>query len=134
MVGVVMIVSCSMGVNRPSVSWRRPPVEVAHAITPYGVEADWRGAQSARLVVRRAGHMTGPITVAATAADPTVGDEDLGARGRYRHSGRRRRTDHQPGWRGQRPAVSAVLTYQLITYWLPVMPVSWNPLRQWAYV
>jgi hypothetical protein len=78
--------------------------------------------------------MTGPITVEATAADPTVGDEDLRARGRYRHSGRRRPTDHQPGWHGQRPAVSAVLTYQLITYWLPVMPVSWNPLWQWAYV
>lgn len=35
----------------------------------------------------RAGHMTAPITVAATAADPTVGDEDLGAHSRDRHPG-----------------------------------------------
>jgi undecaprenyl-diphosphatase len=34
------------------------------------------------------------------------------------------------------PAVSAVLTYRLITYWLPVLPgwLSWNLLRRWAYV
>ena len=34
------------------------------------------------------------------------------------------------------PAVSAVLTYRLITYWLPVLPgwVSWNLLRRRAYV
>ena len=33
-------------------------------------------------------------------------------------------------------AVSAVLTYRLITYWLPVLPgwLSWNLLRRWAYV
>jgi hypothetical protein len=92
------------------------------------------GPESAKLVMRGAGHMTGPITVAATAADPTVGDEDLGGSRPRPPSGRRRPTDHQPGWHGQRRTVSAVLTYQLITYWLPVMPVSWNPLRQWAYV
>jgi uncharacterized membrane protein YbhN (UPF0104 family) len=34
------------------------------------------------------------------------------------------------------PAVSAVLTYRLITYWLPVLPgsLSWNLLRRWTHV
>jgi glycosyltransferase 2 family protein len=34
------------------------------------------------------------------------------------------------------PAVSAVLTYRLATYWLPVLPgwLSWNLLQRWNYV
>jgi len=34
------------------------------------------------------------------------------------------------------PAVSAVLTYRLATYWLPVLPgwLSWNLLQRWKYV
>ena len=34
------------------------------------------------------------------------------------------------------PAVSAGLTYRLISYWLPVLPgwLSWNLLRRWTHV
>ena len=34
------------------------------------------------------------------------------------------------------PAVSAVLTYRLATYWLPVLPgwLSWRPLQRRGYV
>jgi undecaprenyl-diphosphatase len=34
------------------------------------------------------------------------------------------------------PAVSAVLTYRLCTYWLPVLPgwISWNLIQRWSYV
>jgi undecaprenyl-diphosphatase len=34
------------------------------------------------------------------------------------------------------PAVSAVLTYRLATYWLPVLPgwLSWSLLQRWKYV
>src|SRR5947208_8761714 len=64
----------------------RPPTGTRFR-APCRIEADRCRADCVRLVVRREGHMTGPIMVEGIGAAAMVGDDDLGARGRYRHPG-----------------------------------------------